>query len=74
MSAPGTRGGVLAWSMYDWANSAFPTLVITFVYATYFTQAVAVDELTGTTQWAWAMALSGVLIAVLSPLLGAACR
>jgi UMF1 family MFS transporter len=72
VSAPGTRGVVLAWSMYDWANSAFPTLVITFVYATYFTQAVAVDELTGTTQWAWTMALSGVLIAVLSPLLGAA--
>ena len=24
--------GVAAWALYDWANSAFPTVIITFVY------------------------------------------
>lgn len=63
---------VWSWAFYDWANSAFATLVGTFVYATYFTQAMAPDELTGTTWWSRAVALSGILTAVLSPILGAA--
>ncbi len=57
--------------MFDWANSAFATLVVTFVYATYFTTAIATDEVTGTAQWSRAISLSGILVAVLAPLLGA---
>jgi len=63
---------VWSWAFYDWANSAFTTLVVTFIYSTYFTQAIAPDELTGTTWWSRAVALSGILTAVLSPILGAA--
>ena len=36
MTAPSNRKTIAAWCMYDWANSAFTTLVVTFVYATYF--------------------------------------
>ena len=61
----------VAWAFYDWANSAFTTLVVTFVYAAYFTAAIAPDEVTGTAQWSRAVAASGIAIAVLSPLLGA---
>lgn len=60
-----------AWALYDFANSAFTTLVVTFVYATYFTSAIAPDEITGTAQWSRAVALSGIVIAVLSPFAGA---
>ena len=63
---------VWSWAFYDWANSAYGTLVVTFVYSTYFTQAMAPDELTGTTWWSRAVALSGILTAVISPILGAA--
>ncbi len=65
-------GIVWSWAFYDWANSAFATLVGTFIYSTYFTQAMASDELTGTAWWSRAVALSGILTAVLSPILGAA--
>lgn len=65
-------GVVWSWAFYDWANSAFNTLVGTFLYSTYFTQAMAPDELTGTAWWSRAVALSGILTAVLSPILGAA--
>ena len=61
---------IWAWALFDWANSAFTTLVVTFVYATYFTKAMAPDEVTGTAWWSRGVALSAVLIAVLSPLLG----
>jgi UMF1 family MFS transporter len=65
------RSALYAWCVYDWANSAFPALVTTFVFATYFTKAVAVDELTGTSQWAYAMSLSALAVAVAGPILGA---
>lgn len=60
-----------AWALYDWANSAFPTIVSTFVIATYFSQAVAPDPATGQAQWGWMQTAAGLTIALLSPLLGA---
>ncbi|MES2304744.1 MAG: MFS transporter [Gemmatimonadota bacterium] len=63
---------IWSWALYDWANSAFTTLVVTFIYATYFTKAMAPDEVTGTAWWSRAVAISALLTAVMSPLLGAA--
>lgn len=57
--------------MYDWANSAFPTVIFTFVFSTYFATAVAADKTAGTAQWSRALAISGIVIALLSPVLGA---
>ena len=57
--------------MYDFANSAFTTLVVTFIYATYFTEAIAPDTTTGTTYWSWGVGASAVLVALVSPLVGA---
>lgn len=60
-----------AWASYDWANSAFPTVVSTFVIAAYVTQALAPDPVTGQAWWGWMQAGTGLLIGLLSPLLGA---
>ena len=56
--------------MYDWANSAFNTLVITFFYSAFFASTFAADRDRGMQMWSWAIASSGVLIAILSPILG----
>ncbi len=64
--------GLVAWCLYDWANSAFPTVIATFVFAAYYAKAVAVDEIAGTSEWAYAMSASALAIAVVSPILGAA--
>ena len=64
------RKTITAWCFYDWANSAFTTLVVTFVYGTYFTKAMAPDVATGTMLWSRAIGLSAVLVALLSPMLG----
>jgi UMF1 family MFS transporter len=68
---PGGRRAVLSWVLYDWAYGAFTTLVSTFVFATYFTRAVAPDPATGASLWAGAQAAAGVMIALLSVPLGA---
>ncbi len=72
MSAPPTldRRAIAAWCLYDWANSAFPAVITTFVFATYFTQAVAPDPVRGTALWGHALAVAGLSIAILSPVLG----
>lgn len=62
---------LLAWAFYDWANSPFFAVIITFVFATYVTQAVAADEVAGAAAWGWAMTGSALLIAAASPVLGA---
>ncbi|MGI9418101.1 MAG: MFS transporter [Geminicoccaceae bacterium] len=63
--------GRFAWALYDWANSAFAAVIVTFVFATYFSQGIAVDEITGTAQWGWALTVSALIAAVLGPTLGA---
>jgi UMF1 family MFS transporter len=65
------RRAVVAWAFYDFANSAFTTLVVTFVYATYFTKAIAADEISGTVLWSRAVTVSALIVALASPLLGA---
>lgn len=60
-----------AWASYDWANSAFPTVVSTFVIAAYFTRGIAPDPVTGQVMWGWMQALVGLAIGLLSPVLGA---
>ncbi len=66
-----SRLGLFGWCLYDWANSAFPTVIITFVFAPYFTKAIATDEITGTSQWGYAISLSALAVAVLGPFFGA---
>lgn len=65
------RKQVWSWALYDWANSSFTTIILTFVYATYFVKAVAPDPTTGTAWWSYALAISGFGLAVLGPICGA---
>lgn len=60
-----------SWCLYDWANTAFGTVIITFIYSVYFAKGVIEDETAGAAQWAYAIGISGMLIAVLSPVIGA---
>ncbi len=65
------RSVVFSWCLYDWASSAFPAVITTFVFATYFTKAVAPDPISGTAMWGHAASLAGLAIALLGPVLGA---
>lgn len=69
--APSSRHAALAWAFYDWANSPFATLIVTFVFPAYFATAVVGDQVAGQAQWGWAMALSGLVVAVSGPVFGA---
>ena len=62
---------IVGWCLYDWANSAFNTVIGTFVFAVYFARGIFGDEIEGSALWALTIGLSGLAVAVLSPVLGA---
>ncbi len=63
---------VFNWSLFDFANSTFATIIAAFVYAIYFKKVVASDQPVGDLYWSIAINISMILVAVLSPVLGAA--
>lgn len=68
---PNLKRAVFSWALYDFANSSFTTIVVTFVYSVFFSKAMTGDEVTGSAMWANAVTISAILIAILSPVLGA---
>ncbi|MGB0747222.1 MAG: MFS transporter [Magnetospiraceae bacterium] len=71
MTPPHQGRGLISWCFYDWANSAYPTVIFTFVFATYFAKGVAPDEVTGQTMWGYMAGASAFAVALAGPLLGA---
>jgi UMF1 family MFS transporter len=65
------RKDIIAWGLYDWANSAFSTLIMTFVFATYFTSSVMIDSVKAASLWSMAIGISGIFLLILSPIIGA---
>jgi len=61
---------LFAWALYDWANSAFVTVIQTFLFAAYFIRAVAPNENFGSAAWGNTIGIVGLLVAVGGPLFG----
>ena len=59
---------ILAYGLYDWAQSPMPTLHTTFIFAVYFATAVLPEG--GSVAWAWLNAATAICIALAAPLLG----
>ncbi len=62
---------LISWCIYGWASDAFPILITTFVFSTYFIDHVASDKILGTYQWANASVIAGLFIALGGPVFGA---
>ena len=64
---------IRAWTMYDWANSAFATTIMAAVLPIYYSS-VAGATLPGnraTVYWGYTTSIALLIIALLSPVLGA---
>jgi len=60
----------LSWSFYDWANSAWSAIIITFIFSRYFVDVLAPDQDLGTLYWTWTIGISSLVAALLSPIFG----
>lgn len=66
-----SRKGIFSWMMFDWATQPFHTLLLTFVFAPYFTSFVAENSIEGQRLWSLALGVGGIFVALMSPVLGA---
>ena len=68
---PVTRREILGWCMYDVADSAFTTVIVTTLYALYYGTVVVGDTQRADFLWGLGASISEVIVAVLAPILGA---
>src|SRR5882672_4192189 len=68
-----SRPELRAWAMYDWANSAFQSTVITAVFPPFFSAVAAagMSAPLATARFAWATTIAVTITAVFGPILGA---
>jgi UMF1 family MFS transporter len=69
--APVTKKEIFGWCMYDVADSAFTTVIITAFYAPFFNKVIVGDSTRGTFLWGVALSASEIVVALLAPILGA---
>ncbi|HEX2786952.1 MAG TPA: MFS transporter [Ignavibacteria bacterium] len=62
---------VFVWSLFDFANSTYATIIVAFVFAVFFKSVIANDEPIGDLYWALGINISMIISAVLNPVCGA---
>ncbi|MEY4168878.1 MAG: hypothetical protein RIR52_2702 [Acidobacteriota bacterium] len=68
---PVTRREIFGWCMYDAADSAFTTVIVTVLFAPYFSLVVVGDAGRADLLWGQAASISELFVALLAPVLGA---
>ena len=66
-----SRRSIAGWCLYDWANSPFAAIIITFVIPAYFANAVLSDSAAAQSDWGFMVGTASFVVAVLSPIFGA---
>ena len=61
---------IWGWYFFDWASQPYNTLLLTFIFGPYVVSVVG-DGSAAQTIWGYGIGAAGIVIAVLSPLLGA---
>ncbi len=64
------RRGQISWALFDWANQPYFTLITTFIFAPYFAAGFVGDPTRGQALWGETLGIAGLIIAVVSPILG----
>jgi len=64
---------VVAWAMYDWANSAFATTVMAGFFPLFFKMyySAGSDVVTSTAQLGFSNSMASLIVALIAPVLGA---
>ncbi len=65
------KGRVFIWTLFDFANTSFSIIVVTFLYAVYFKKTVAGNEDIGDLYWSISTSIAMAITAFISPVLGA---
>lgn len=64
------RSQVLAWGLWDWGSASFNAVITTFVFTVYLSSGSFGPSGTVEAQLGWALAIAGIVVAVLAPVTG----
>ncbi len=62
---------ILAWSLFDFANSSYTLLILSFVFPIYFREVIAGGSAMADFWWGLAVSISILIGGILSPIIGA---
>jgi len=62
---------IWGWALYDFGNSAFFTVIVTFTYGVFFAEEIVPEGTVGSVVWANGITVAALIVAVSSPFLGA---
>lgn len=82
MAGISQRKRIWGWYFFDWASQPYNTLLLTFIFGPYFAQTATAHLVAGGMEdaaaraqaqayWGWGLTATGLIIAVLAPVLGA---
>jgi UMF1 family MFS transporter len=60
-----------SWILYDWGNSAYATIIMAAVFPIYFANVAKNAGVSGDVWWGYASSAATLIVALLSPVLGA---
>ncbi len=62
---------IFVWTLFDFANTSFSIVVVTFIFAVYFKNVIAQGKPEGDLYWSFGISVSMIITAIISPVLGA---
>lgn len=65
------KGKIFVWSLFDFGNTSYSIVIVTFLFAVYFKQVIASGESIGDFYWSLGTSISMLITAIISPVLGA---
>ncbi len=82
MAEVSAKKRIWGWMMFDWASQPYNTLLLTFIFGPYFAEIVTdmmmadgmsenLAKAKAQEYWGWGLAVTGIVIAITAPILGA---
>ena len=65
------RKRIFIWTLFDFANTSYSIIVVTFIFAVYFKDVIAQGKPIGDLYWSFGISISMIITAIISPVLGA---
>lgn len=65
------RSHIFVWTLFDFANTSYSIVVVTFIFAVYFKETISLGKPVGDLYWSLGISISMIITAILSPILGA---
>ena len=62
---------IFVWTLYDFANTSYSIVVVTFIFAVYFKNTIAEGKPIGDLFWSFGISISMLITAIIAPILGA---